>query len=344
MGTGYISQAIVHGADKMPTANYTISGHLYDTDGSTAIANARVKIRNESTNEVLNTEDTNASGEFVYNAGNFPSGWSDGDYITVFAIYTNYSASVTTQVDVSSYPMGRTQDLTLETVTESALRYYTPQEFLDTFSLSPYEDNNETGLKIDTIIKVGQAIEAQIDELTGRTWDDNQGSYYTATQEYHNCDGATSTWPDSIGSANVSSQSVYFTKNTPIQSVTTFQINKVSGTGTPSWTTLTEADNQIRVKGSIGRIEITDSSNFPAAGKDNVRITYTYGSSSVPYDIKRLAILMTAKSFAGQALQRLNIETVEAAGLNSAIQNLGNVDQEINRILDSRSLHEVRII
>jgi len=322
---------------------YAIWGVLYDTDGTTAIANATVKIRNESTNNTL-TETTDANGGYVFNCGNFADGWTNGDLITIYAIYTNYSASHTVTIDTTTYPGEIEQNLTLTAITEAALRYFTPQEFLDTFDLNSYDNDTEHGIKLNTIIKVGQAIESEIDRLTNRTWDSNSGNYYTSTQEYHDAEGSPSIWPDSIGAANITSQSTYFTNNTPIYSLTTFQVNLNAPSTTPNWTTLTEAAYQIKVKKNIGRIEITDTQNYPAAGKDQVRITYNYGETSVPYDIKRLAILMTAKAFAGQSLQRLNINATEASGLGSAIQNLGNVSEEIKNIIASRKFSDVRVV
>jgi hypothetical protein len=53
---------------------------------------------------------------------------------------------------------------------------------------------------------------------------------------------------------------------------------------------------------------------------------------------------MTAKGFAGQSLQRLNIDVTEASGLSSAIQNLGNLNEEINSILEMRRNPPLRII
>lgn len=327
----------------MPSTPYPIYGILYDTDGSTPIASTTVKIRNESTNETTSVT-TNSSGQFVLDCGNFASGWTNGDYVTVYAIYTNYSASTTVQIDTTSYPAGINQDLTLAAVSESALRYFTPQEFLDTFDLNSYENDNENGVKVNTIIKVGESVEEMIDQVTGKRWDSNDGSYTTITNEYHNADGAGSNWPENVGVANSSSQGTYFTRKTPIQSLTTFEVNGNASSTTPSWTTLTEANNEIRVRGNIGRIEITDTANYPASGPDQVRITYTYGGTTVPKDIKRLAILMTARAFGGQQLQRLNIDVTEAQGLSSAIQNLGSYDKEINDILYNRTLYEVRPI
>ena len=325
---------------RLPSSPFTLGVTVYDTDGSTGKANVTVTIRDENTNETL-SDDTDSNGQVVFNLANLTSGWTVGDIISYYVLYSGYEASGPFSATDTG---GTTVTLTLASVPSApSLRYFTVQEFLDSFNLATYSADNENGLKPEIVVKVGESVEEHIDRITNRKWDNNSGSYYTATQEYHNAEGAPSTWPESVGSANVSSQKLYFTKFTPIQSLTTFEVNKNSPNSTANWTALTAANNEIKVRNSIGRIEITDSSDYPAAGKDQVRITYTYGESSVPKDIKRLAILMTAMAFAGQELQRLNIEVSEASGLNSAIQNYTNVlKNEIGMILDNRRFADVR--
>lgn len=318
---------------------FTLGVTVYDTDGSTVLANITVRIRNENTNDTASAV-TNSSGQVIFNLANLTNGWSVGDILSYYVLYKGYEAQESFSLTDTG---GTTVTLTLTAVSVApSLRYFTVQEFLDTFNLATYDADSENGLRPETIVKVGESIEEHIDQVTNRRWDDNDGDYSTVTNEYHNADGSPSTWPESVGSANVSSQNLFFTRKTPIQSLTTFQVNKNSPNSSPNWTTLTESDYEIKVRGAIGRIEITDSADYPAAGKDQVRITYTYGESSVPADIKRLAILMTAKAFAGQELQRMNIDVTEAEGLGSAIQNLGNLDWEIKNILANRTFHEVR--
>ena len=323
---------------------YAIYGKLYETDGSTAVSGATVKLRHERTQEKL-TFTTSSTGEFMFNLGDLTEGWSDGDVVTLYVIYTNYEKAVSITIDTSTYSARYEQNLTLVAVTtEPQLNLFNVQEFLDTFGLVTYDSDNERGIKVDIIINVGKSIEAAIEDITNRKWDNNSGNYTTATNEYHNATGAPATWPESVGSANVSSQKTYFTKHTPIQSLTTFEVNKNSPNSTADWETLTEEDNQIKVKNSIGRIEITDASDYPAAGKDQVRITYTYGESSVPEDIKRLAILMTGRALAKQSLQNLNINASEFSGLSSAVQNLAVDDNEIDEIIKRRKFKKVRRI
>lgn len=309
------------------------------TLSSTAQANASVTITNE-TNDEEQQAFTNSSGEVIFNLANFDSGWVSGDIIKVYALYGAYDATETFQATG-----GKTVSLALAVRTATAeLRYFTSQDLLDTLNLSADTVDSKNGLSTSTIQLVGEGIEAEIDRLTNMRWDSNSGNYVTITNEYHNSDGAPSNWPNDIGVAKSGSEGIFFARFTPIQSLTTFQVNKAIPSSTPNWTTLTEADYELKVRNNIGRIKITDSSDYPAAGKDQVRMTYTYGTATVPKDIKRLAILMTCKAMAGDALQRLNVDVTETEGLSSAIQNLGNVSEEIKRILENRRFNEVRTI
>ncbi len=203
----------------MPAGLYPISGILYNIDGTTAVASATVKIRNENINKTL-TETTNSSGQYVFDCGNFKGGWTDGDKITLYVIYQNYDAAITVTIDLTNHPAGREQDLTLIAVVESALRYFTVQEFLDYFQVSAYDDDNANGIKPQTIVKVGQMVEARIDNLTYRKWDDNAGNYYSYTDEYHTAK---------------SMQTVFWLKNTPVNSISRFEVNITATSQKEEW-------------------------------------------------------------------------------------------------------------
>ena len=324
----------------MPGSPYTLGIRILDTDGSTRLANVNVRIRNESTNETA-AANTNAAGEAVFQLANkniFESGWTVGDLVSFGAFYqTSEVKSSITLVDEG----GTTQILTLVAISDApSLRYFTPQEWLDCFGLVSFEIDPKSGIKPETIVKVGESIETHIDEITYRRWDSNDGDFTTVTQELHNSTGDASIWPYDI--PNISGQRLYFTRKGPINTLTTFEVNKAGPNQSTNFVTLTEAANEITVRLDQGRIEIVDVSDLPAAGKDQVRITYNYGETNVPADIKRLAILMTARGFAGQSLQALNIKRTEAEGLSSAIQNISNADMEIKNILQNRTFHIVR--
>ena len=91
----------------------------------------------------------------------------------------------------------------------------------------------------------------------------------------------------------------YFLENIPVISITTLETTQdVEGTTTPTYDTLTEETHYLKTL-KTGRISLVDSSYFPQVNRRNgFRATYTYGYSSIPRDIRRLAILMTCRDLA----------------------------------------------
>lgn len=324
----------------MPGNPFVLAITVYDTDGSTAKENVKVTVRNESTNEVL-TGNSDVDGHVIFNLANLDSGWTSGDIISYFVLYTGYESSGSFTVTDTG---GTDKSLTLvASPIAPSLRYFTVQEWYDFFDLPQYTTDPENGIKPQTIVKIGQMVESEIDNITNRTWDTNGGSYYTATQEYHNAGVSSNGWPESVDVASVNTDNLFFTNHGPIYAITTFEVNSNPPNVAASWQTLTEAAYQIRVRGELHRVQIVDTSKYPAAGKDQVRITYTYGITT-PYDIKLLAIMMTGQYLAKGQLQRLNITTSEAEGLSSAVQNLINMQPKIDAIISSRRFVRVRRI
>ena len=468
----------------MPGNPFILGITVNDSDGNGIGANIKVSIRNENTNESAD-KNTNASSETVFNLGSsnvFESGWTAGDIISYSVSYQNFQALGSFAVTDTG---GTTKTLTLVALPEApSLRYFTVQEFLDTYSLPTYDVDNENGIKPQIIVKVGQSIETRIDKKTYRKWDDNAGDYYAVTNEYQTVKyfqkvfwlentpvnsitrlevnvnpigseedwknimftlldamDATTDWAagtdgaialnttnnqvnEGTGCLNITktgatTASVLFSKTLGsafdftgttfkidfynedndelVSSGTAVQIrigsdasnyysynytksdigqggwntlslihdsddSNAGTTGTPSptacnyiainityassATTVTVGDmrldyarfnNQedVNIDYPSGRVEITSASNHIAEpGTDQFRSTYKQGVSSVPEDIKRLAIIMTAKAFAKSSLQSLNINANEVAGLSSAIQNLAVDDMEIKDIIE----------
>ena len=54
-------------------------------------------------------------------------------------------------------------------------------------------------------------------------------------------------------------------------------------------------EDKLDIDKETGRITVINSADYPSLGKNQVRIKYNYGMSSVPNDIKTLAVLMTAR-------------------------------------------------
>ena len=469
----------------MPGNPHVFAVRVYDTDGTTLFSSSvEVTIRNESTNKKLSLN--TISSEAVFNLSNFTNGWTGGDRISYFVLYQGYQATASIIVQDTG---GTQVSLTLVALTVApSLRYFTVVDFLDYFQLSAFDEDPDNGIKPETVVKVGQMVEARIDNLTYRKWDDNAGDYYSYTDELYN--------------VNVR-QRVFWLKNTPVNSISRFEVNVVlpsqaeeffnimylsldacdattdwaagtdgvialnttndqvnegtgclnitktgatqssvlfsktlsstfdftrsifkldfyceditelvatgstaveirigndssnyysyafdktkigqaawstlslrfdsddtnaSTTGTPdasacdyvainityasSATTVTAGDmrldyirfnnkEDLNINLDSGRIEITQGADYlPNSGKDQVRVTYKQGSSSVDEDIKLLAILMTGQKFSKRTLQRLNMSANEVEGLSSAIQNLSVDDEDIKSILQTKS-------
>jgi len=83
---------------------------------------------------------------------------------------------------------------------------------------------------------------------------------------------------------------------------------------------------------------VTNVQDWPAPGNRQVKATYTYGYSSVPADIKWLAMLKTIRKLAGSTLSRVTASGIENEGLGSAPLNIANFDAEIEKIIDSRRM------
>jgi len=293
---------------------YPINGTVYDTDGTTELANITVTLRNERTNETINV-DTNSSGQYILECNNLASEFADGDVVTIFVVYSN-KEDYEEHTIVSSNG-GATVNLTLSTVPASdTLKYFTVQDYLTFFGLSA---GNEGVPLTNEIVAVGTMVEKEIEELTKSEFSVVTN---TVTDEYH----------DAVSDFQVD----WFTKYKPIVSITSFYVNSAEEDETASWTELTEANNQIKVDLETGRIRITgdldddSQSNYPEPGVKQVKLTYTYGRSSVPKDIKKLAILMTARDFIKGAVAKAlmrgqdSFKTDHYTVLDSQIESLLN--------------------
>ena len=113
----------------MPAEPYLIFGPATDVSGN-PISGRVIELVNENSGEVL-TFVSNAQGEYQFDANNFPSGWQNGDVLTLrtstptFEIYASHNAglswyqmdnreeyafdvnSVRLKIDSTNYPGGR---------------------------------------------------------------------------------------------------------------------------------------------------------------------------------------------------------------------------------------------
>lgn len=228
---------------------YQVATKVYDTDGSTPLANLKVTLRMESTNESLE-ENTNASGEAIFNLTNLPSDWTVGDILTVLVMYRGFEAS---KEHTTTEGGGVTLELTLiASPAAPSLRYYNPQDFLDYFNMKTYEEDSENGIKMQQLVKMGEMVEGGIDDDTGTKFDDNDDSYYSVTDEYHDVSRG---------------QSVFYLEKTPIVTLNSFFVNKSDEDSNPSWdniayTLLDACDATTNWTASSANSEVTLAANL----------------------------------------------------------------------------------
>jgi len=99
---------------------YPLYGYVVYENGTPVGAGANVTFTNQNTGEVI-SDDTSASGWYMDDAANFPSGYQNGQtitYSTVFGEYTNTTSHVIDVVGVS-HMMNITLDTTLDTMLDS---------------------------------------------------------------------------------------------------------------------------------------------------------------------------------------------------------------------------------
>src|SRR3990167_607933 len=152
----------------MSSFPYSISGQITDTDGSTALSNVRVVIRNERTNETLSTN-TDSSGDYIFDIANFSSGYSNGDIVTVLVIYTNSEGSLEHTV-VEGDGGATDQDITLVDVPASdTLRYFTVQQFYDHNGFTLGGENTPS---TNEVVLIGTQVEDELDRMCSTRFSD----------------------------------------------------------------------------------------------------------------------------------------------------------------------------
>jgi len=317
----------------------------------TATANINVTARNENTNQ-SKTDTTVSDGKVLFNLGStkdFSKGWNVGDVVSVSAIYTGFeqkfsftipsSGTTITIKDASGSSvgsfvggMGMTEGVLALVASPDipSLRYYTAQEFLDYFNLKTKDVDAENGIEILQLTRIGQQVEQEIDSLANTKFDNNDGSFYSPSS----VDGGES--PE-YHDVRYSAQALYFTKFIPINSVSTFQKNNNGEGQEPDWETLTEANNDIAIDKNTGRIKIIDSGELPEVGARHVRITYTFGRSSVPQDIKELAIMMTGRKMVQAAFIKSRILKLD----DTTTGDISEFTEFKKRILRKYRIHSI---
>lgn len=304
----------------MPPGTPLVLTVTVKTSAGVVQASASVTITNETTSETQSA-DTDSSGIVIFNLDNFTSSWTAGDIITIHAVYGGSDA--TEQFTASS---STSETLTLATSTSTAtLRYFNTSDFYTTFGLLNYTADSTNGIRESRITEIGAGVEAEIDNMLNTRFD----STNTVTDEYHDAREWQDTW---------------FLKNAPVQSLTSFSVNKAVPDVTEDWDNLKSSSHEsyeVDIDLEDGRVTIPSYDNWPEAGPKQVKATYTYGRSAVPADIKWLAMLMTIRRLAGSTLGRVTASGIENSGLGSASVNIANFDKEIQEIIESRRIGRI---
>jgi len=239
---------------------FPISGKVYESDGTTIISNVLVICKNVSNNETQ-TQLSNSSGEFLFDAANFTSGYSVGNEISIFASYGNYYDEVVFTISGSS----KEQNLTLDSLIESKALYCSVGE------VRRFTGVKSTEFSDSALYELIKGVTGRIDELTGKTWKGVQ----TVTDEYYDGDDTDILWLN----------------NTDLVAVTSLSIDdNQDGTYTP----ITVAKVYVYPEGYICLDRNAEITSFVAAGPKAVKITYTYGNESPSESVKELAKLMVA--------------------------------------------------
>jgi len=259
----------------------------------TNLANVNATVRVESTNE-SNTKTTNSAGEVSYNLGStkeFSKGWQVGDVFSYVVLYQGFEAYGSKTILAQEGGFKKTVVL-IAVVTAPSLKIFTVQDFLDILNVKTVEDDAENGIVAQRIVKTGNMVERQIENDTNFTFDNDNGSYYEQT-EYIDTNKNTE---------------VYHLSKLPVNSITNLYTTQNEESATPDypnntaeWTSLTENTDFFVDKGNEGdgRVMVVNASYVPITRKRGIYVVYRYGRTSVPADIKLLAILETGLRILG---------------------------------------------
>lgn len=257
---------------------YGVYGKVYDSDGTTILANVRVSLLNANTNDSL-TMDTNAQGEFSFDMANLSNGYADGHEISIYTSYGRYYDEEIHTVDTSTGIWN--QDLTIEHALATAVRYCTIEQVRRFVTVAADYDTDS----INDMIGHASAL---IDERTKRTWKGIQ----TVTDEYYDGNDTDLLWLNHVD----------------VQTITSLSIDD-DDDGT--YTSITVADY---VKHKTGENVIVldreaEVSCF-TSGTNTVKITYTYGNSMPTERVRRLALLIVQNmiNFDGEREKQIESE------------------------------------
>ena len=179
-------------------------------------------------------------------------------------------------------------------------------------------------------------VSAHIDRLTGRIWTT------ATTTEYH--DARSSYELSETRFPYHKAASKFFLKRYPITSVQSVQEN-TSGLSGETWTSrATGYGSDAIFYAEEGMVEFIR--NHPSAGHRNVKITYTYGETPTPDDVKYAAELLAASEVANMIRRASDQEGLKSVSIGNASYSFGDLDRttkewssRADRILTARGYH-----
>ena len=293
---------------------YPIQGTILDS-GSVAVV-TKVILRNDRTGEKISTI-SNSSGQYVLDAGNLASGYMTSDRVTIVVSYGDEEGSSSILISSNTH----TINITLSSIAESTdLTYCQVQDILDELG-----DKTTSDINYERVRKTVLRAEAEIEERSGTKFKST-----TVTNEYHDFDQYTS-WkgPEQlrgyatdmlVGSRNDYWNTVYNDrirlKYTPVLTITALSKNNNGKNETDSWESLTQqtgsgGDFIVDLDTGI----VTFVGNAPALGIRKVKVSYTYGFSSVPKTVERLAILLSIKSILTSKVNSSQFDSTDSISL-----------------------------
>ncbi len=226
-------------------------------ENGVGVSSATVKARNETNNELI-SQTTDANGVYLFDFNDFISGWSNGDKVTIYVIYTNFEGQETITINTST-AFSTEQDIALCSVEDSQLiDYCTVQDVYDEL-----DNKTASDISAERIVKAVRRAEGLIDIKTGtffkqvtRTDEVHTVTRYSIETSHDNLDGfytglASNSRRDSMGGFRDNRVRTDFK---PVVSITSLSINKAAFDATDSFTALTE---QTGSGGDIASISIS---------------------------------------------------------------------------------------
>lgn len=97
---------------------YSLSGYVYDNDGTIPIVGANITFTNLNSSEVIYTN-SGIGGQYQQDAANFPSGYYDADTIQYYTTYGTQNNTTTAPINVSNGGTSLNIVLSVDTSTPS---------------------------------------------------------------------------------------------------------------------------------------------------------------------------------------------------------------------------------